>query len=666
METNIKINEEKNKKKEIDYSLKESYLETIDKWINILKPKSSNYTLLQLNSDSINNYIYELNTVLENDVARTKNDEMKNYENFKPKLKSILNFYCDINVIKYKQGMNEIMAVFLSMLFKDPSIEIYKIFNCFSLFMDFFLINYYIGVDINAFNSSCSLIDLLLRYHEPKIFNRFNISFITPQIYATNWLLTCYSNKNSLEISYIIYNCLINEMDQALIYYLCIAIFQYHKETILKLESFQILEYITKINIENIEMANQLIKLALKIKENTPYSLYILIKRLQIYIPHSNYIKSQFDSINPHNFKAFPIFPSELLFNVFPSILTCPDYTCINFHNIYNENTWPKIEECKYCLYHKKNDTKINYLILDIRVNDEKKIDYIGMLPNMTILNKKTIQGTIKNNIKIEDYFYEELKEMRKKSNSAIHVILLTNVTEKYEEYEKNLYKENNSNKELLKIKYGLGWNKEKELDNKAVLDYLKKYKQEKKTIEEYDIFRNIINKLTREGCKYISFVYGGYKDVHNLSLMLSIPLVLHNKEKCFFCIENHQNNNKEKEIISKENFDNLCENQDNKVFNCIYNNSRKGIIVFHNNNCKVFSKIKIKNNKIGFKISHILENNNILSYSKTVKDDKKFLIDFLYTINNTLSNLVWINLDLLNDCSLKEFIKICHRNNIL
>ena len=36
METNIKINEEKNKKKEIDYSLKESYLETIDKWINIL------------------------------------------------------------------------------------------------------------------------------------------------------------------------------------------------------------------------------------------------------------------------------------------------------------------------------------------------------------------------------------------------------------------------------------------------------------------------------------------------------------------------------------------------------------------------------------------------------------------------------------------------------
>ena len=666
METKIKINVENNIKEEIDYSLKESYLETIDKWLNILITKVSNYVLLQINSDSINNYNDEIpsNSVLNNDVERTKIDEVINYENFKPKLKKILNFYCELNCLKYKQGMNEIMAVFLSMLFKDPAIEMYKVFNCFSLFMDFCLINYYIGNDINAFNSSCSLIDLLLRYHEPKIFNRFNLSFITPQIYATNWLLTVYSNKNSLNISYIIYNFLINESDQALIYFLCIAIFQYHKDKILSIESFQILEFISKLSIESIEMANQLIKLALKIKENTPYSLYILIKRLDIYNSHSNYIRSQFDLINPHNFKAFPIFPSELLFNVFPSILTCPDYTCKNFHNIYNENKWPKINECKYCLYQKKKGTKINYCILDIRVNDEKKIDYIGMLPNMIVLNKKTLQGKIKGNITIEDYFYKELQEMRKKNNSTIHVMLLTNVTENYEQYENNLYIENNSETELLKIKYGLGLNKEKVLNNKAIQEYLKNHKDEKKTIDEYDIYRKIINKLTREGCKYVSFVYGGYKDVHNLSLILYIPLVTHNKEKCYFCKENLQIINKEwGGIISKESFDNLCEN--NKVFNCIYNNINNGIIVVHRNYFKVFSKTKIKNNEDGFKIIYKLEKQNILSYSNSVNDGKRFLIDFLYTLNNTLSNLVLITLDLLNDNSLKEFIIMCHKYNI-
>ena len=93
----------------------------------------------------------------------------------------------------------------------------------------------------------------------------------------------------------------------------------------------------------------------------------------------------------------------------------------------------------------KKKGTKINYCILDIRVNDEKKIDYIGMLPNMIVLNKKTLQGKIKGNITIEDYFYKELQEMRKKNNSTIHVMLLTNVTENYEQYENNLYIENNS-----------------------------------------------------------------------------------------------------------------------------------------------------------------------------------------------------------------------------
>ena len=64
------------------------------------------------------------------------------------------------------------------------------------MFYGCFLINYYLGKDINALNSSCSLMDLLLKYHEPEIYNKFNIAFITPQIYATNWLLTCLSNKN--------------------------------------------------------------------------------------------------------------------------------------------------------------------------------------------------------------------------------------------------------------------------------------------------------------------------------------------------------------------------------------------------------------------------------------------------------------------------------------
>jgi predicted DNA-binding ribbon-helix-helix protein len=282
------------------------------------------------------------------------------------------------------------------------------------------------------------------------------------------------------------------------------------------------------------------------------------------------------------------------------------------------------------------------------------------MLPNMIVLNKKTLKGNIKDNIKIEDYFYEELKKMRKKSNITIHVMLLTNSTEKYEEYENNLYTENNTDNELLKIKCGLAWNKEKELDNKSVKEYLKKHKEEKKSIEEYEIYRNIINKLTYEGCKYVSFVYGGYKEIHNLSLILNIPLTSHNKEKCFFCIEyNNKIINEEK--ITKENFDKLCNNKDNKIFPCIYNSDRKGIIIFYKHYFKVLSELN--NKKLLYNIIHILKKTNIVSYSNIEKG--KTSIDFLYSLNNTLSNLVWIKLNLLDKNSFKEFIRMCRKNDL-
>ena len=85
--------EKENKK--IDYSLKESYDKTIDKWIKILEPKTSNYLLLQITSDFIINHVFEETPiqVIDNDVERTKIDEMIEYENFKKELKKLLNFY---------------------------------------------------------------------------------------------------------------------------------------------------------------------------------------------------------------------------------------------------------------------------------------------------------------------------------------------------------------------------------------------------------------------------------------------------------------------------------------------------------------------------------------------------------------------------------------------
>ena len=665
MESTIKINCENNNNNNItDYSLNDSFNNILEKWEFKLRKNKSLYILLQNNSDFIENKKFQNAPyhVLDNDIKRTKIYETKDFPNFQEKLKKILLFYCEYNSIQSKQGMNEIVTVFLSFKFKESSIEIYQIYNCFNLFMDYFLINFYKGKDISSLNSCYSIFDLLLKYHEPEIYNKLTISFITPVIYATNWLLTYLSNKNTIVISYVIFNFLINEMDKTMVFFLCIALLKYNKVNILDLPYFKVIDFISNLKIENIEIANNVINLALKIRQNTPYSLYILINRLQIFLPYSNYIQSQFDLIQPNYLIVFPIFPSEVLFRLFPTILSCPDYTCSNF-NISNQI--PQRGLCEYCKFQKKN-MKQRYYIIDIRVYNKDENNFNGILPNMMLLNRNLLNQLINENDRIEDYFYKELKKIKEQNNKKqIHFSILINITENYEIFERDLYKNNQSTQELKNIKYGLEWNKEKVLNEKEVTKYLNKNKVEKLVIEEYKIFRNIITKLINEKIKYISFIYGGYKDLHNLSQILRIPLPLHNIQNCIYCNENIKK--KDKNIYISENiFNELCKNSENKVFSCMYGKNINGTIIFCKNILYIICA-KISSNKdILFQIVHKLKKTNILSFSAP-KDNKimNTSLTFLYTKNNSLTNLILVTLNLLNEIKLSEFLKMCYKFDI-
>ncbi len=445
-------------------------------------------------------------------------------------------------------------------------------------------------------------------------------------------------------------------------FFLCIALLKYNKVNILDLPYFKVIDFISNLKIENIEIANNIINLALKIRQNTPYSLYILINRLQIFLPYSKYIQSQFDLIQPNYLIVFPIFPSEVLFRIFPTILSCPDYTCSNF-NISNQI--PQRGLCEYCKFQKKK-MKERYYIIDIRIYNKDENNFNGILPNMMLLNRNLLNQLINENDKIEDYFYKELKKIiEQNNNKQIHFSILTNITENYEIFERDLYKNNQSTQELKNIKYGLEWNKEKVLNEKEVTKYLNKNKVEKLVIEEYKIFRNIITKLINEKIKYISFIYGGYKDLHNLSQILRIPLPLHNIQNCIYCNENIKK--KDKNIYISENiFNELCKNSENKVFSCMYGKNINGTIIFCKNILYIICA-KISSNKdILFQIVHKLKKTNILSFS--APKDKKIMntsLTFLYTKNNSLTNLILVTLNLLNEIKLSEFLKMCYKFDI-
>ena len=283
---------------------KGNFSQLLKKWLEAMM---SNYNpKLQLieTNEEILEYKYDNSRflVLDNDIERTRITERKQYKDYEHYLKQLLVYYCDMNKIAYKQGMNEIMGVFLLMKCMDDKIELYEVYNMFLLFLDYFFCNYYYDKEIYALKSSCSLMQLLLRYHEPEIYNKFNLAFVTPEVYSTNWILTCFSNKNSFEVCLLLYDFIIYYNDQAMIYYLIIAFFLNNKDIILSQDVFHVIQCITKLGLENIDVVLELMKTAISVKNNTPYSIYILMDMLQIFRYKSTFIKIEYEKIKPNEF----------------------------------------------------------------------------------------------------------------------------------------------------------------------------------------------------------------------------------------------------------------------------------------------------------------------------------------------------------------------------
>ena len=634
---------------------KGNYHELILKWLEEMKQYKNPELKMISTNEEILNYKYDNSRffVTDNDIERTRILEGKPYPNFNLYLKQLLVYYCDMNKIDYKQGMNEMMGIFLLMKFMDEKIELYDVYNVFLLFLDSYFGNYYYDKEIFALKSSCSLMQLLLRYHEPEIYNKFNLAFVTPEVYSTNWLLTCFSNKNSFEVCILLYDFIIYYNDQAMIYYLIIAFFLNNKDIILSQDVFHVIQCITKLGLENIDVVLELMKTAISVKNNTPYSIYILMDMLQIFRYKSTFIKIEYEKIKPNEFLVFPVFPSEVLYNSFPSVLSCPNYTCKNFNNEYHQNTWPRKNLCQYCKDKKATKKTINYFICDFRIfDDDKEVYSYGVFPGMKIFPKSVL---------ISDDFEKEIVKFMKEnsSNGPIHVIFLSNRTNNFEKYENKLYAENLTEIEKFTEKYGLSGKKEASLDQNLVKKYLKYNKNEENLIKEYDNFRKIVKTLMKMGVKYISFSYGGYSEVHYLLTILKLPLTSHNTKHCKFCREDKERIKKKKMLISENTFNTLCSSQHNVVLSCTYNKTRNATIVINPTHIFLFTLETDKTKKIKFKLSHKMDKSCILAIDTNVEGSPTS-ISFLYSLNSCLSDLVKITLNLLSEAALNRFIQLC------
>ena len=697
--------------------------ELIEKWEKILK--SNKLTKARTVAEDINfddyNLAYDSFQTILNDSKRTRVKERFNFTDFETVLQKMLVYFCKLNNIEYKQGLNEVLGPFLLLKVKIPKLKLSKIYNLFTLFIDYFFSNYYYEIELFSFRCSISLVNLLLKYHEPSLYSLFKENNISPEMYAINWLLTTYANKNSLEITYTLWDTMLEENDQLFMHFMVIAFLLHHKKKFIETDGSSIPVFFSKNQIGTKELLTEIVKSAREIRKNTPVSLRLLVKNLEIFKSRTTRVKDMYEKYCPEQILAMPVLAEELLSNVNlkKRNIPCLNEKCDNFFmkdeiKYINEEDKEKnlSTYCEICRnYNLKNNLK--YIIIDLRNKNDSQIkDSITNEGTFIFINNDILSQETLNKGNPGEVLTEQINKLKSDSNENIHIVLMTNDTENYDEYEYN-YQETQIESKKSKILNILNTtinNIKKKIDEQINKKEIKqeKYLQIKMQIKQYELIKSILNYLLENEYPYISYILGGYKSLHDMCIKYNIPIIKHKSNNCYLCttksldennidrkepsykIINKQRNyninvmrrfsdsyRKRSDVSNEENKSDLknriieeipvtemnehLNNKNNKIYHCllIWHNmndiNEKVIVIFFEKSINIY-KMNVKKEGIFFDLIEKIDFDNM----KDVKRDKN-IFNLYYKINDKNND---IKIDIFTDNDGDSFFKLM--NNIL
>ena len=510
--------------------------------------------------------------VIKNDCKRTRVRESGLVPGFPKILEAFLTYYCTSKDIHYKQGLNEVFGPLILLKHKLKTLKFSKIYDLGEVFIDQFLPNYFYEKDLYSLQSSLGLFLILLKYHEPSVYNMLDSTEIRPEVYATNSITTLMTGKLKLDIVYEFIERIIKTQDPLIIHFILVALFIYQREMIINCDRSFVATLMTTLTINSFEELNSIFDLALKLREQTPYSYRILANKIGFLKKNNKDIKKAYEFYQPQSIPAMPIFPLEILNITNRASVECVDPECKNCksneYNIDKENEYAdlidnkitngflKFQEnleshiCEKC--DMKIEKKMKNILLDLRIlkYDEKDDDTekTGFLPMMINVDQDELKSEDFSKIITNRFLVER---------GIYHFIFLTSSTDTFSDFERNFYMDNLSELDKKKMMFGLI--KQHKVDKELNLEDAQKNLTWKEIykLKEYDNFRNTLKIMQKENFPYIGYVYGGFNEVHEESFKFDYELLFHNEENCFLCQEKKakrkKNRRKSKREIRKE-----------------------------------------------------------------------------------------------------------------
>ena len=531
----------------------------------------------------------EFQKVINNDCKRTRVRESVLIENFKEILENIITYYCKDKNIYYKQGLNEIFGPLLLMKYKCQGLTLSKIFLLGETFIDKFLPNYFYEKELFSLKSSLGALLILLRYHEPSVYNRLDSMEILPEMYGTNWVMTLLLGKVKLDILYNLWDNIIRKNDPLFMHYFFVSMIINRREMIINCDKNILPTLMASLTIISNEELQTVFTKADELIKQTPFSFRILVNKLGFLVKKNKEVKKNFEKYKPLSIPAMPIFPLETFYITYHSEIECPYDKCktsINkrkqqsggFELIDKDIEGERVFKCEKCDMNVEKN--MNFFLLDLRIleygldKEENESDKTGYLPKMINVDQEELKSEEINNIITKRYINERGK---------YHFIFLTTNTDAFLNFEEKYYKENISEEDQKKIMFGL---MEKKAEKELNFDIKNISKKQLFKLKEYDNLRNILKSLKKQNYPYIGFVYGGFEELHKESAEYGIELLFHSSDTCILCKKKEKkekNKNKAKEDREKTQlYESLWEHKEKMK----YQNLEK---ILKDEECKIF-----------------------------------------------------------------------------
>ena len=575
IETDPRDNEYTNKIRTNPLSLFDYMTEDkLKEWENILFNSNSNPISKLIKTEKSDEKIFsKLNLtdvkekqVIQNDSLRTRSREIILYPEFQKILYQSLYYYCYKTSANYKQGLNEIFGPLILLKYKFKKLPLYYIINLASAIVDKFFPNYFYEKEVYSLHSAIALFNILLKYHEPTVYNKLEKADVKPELYTMNWFINYQSGKYTLNLFYYFWDQIIKIDDPLFIHFFLIGLIKYYREIIINTEENYLPALISNLPIKTNKDIDNIINIAKDLRNITPYSFRLWANKIGFLRKNYQDVKINYEKYHPDLFMAMPIFPSEILYIMYKSKIKCIDSRCINYINNLVEVS-PKLELKQRKEKNNKNknlDNKYNlkqlkylaqhHICEKCTMKIEKNNKYLLFDLRMKLFNEETGSLPEKINISQEELksldFNEKIISRFLNQRGNYHFIFLSSETEQFINYEKNYYKDNITQEEQYQMLFGFlkPQQKERELnfaEAKKDLNMDQTFK-----LKEYDNMKKSIGSMIKNNFPYVSYVYGGYEQVHKESKRFKVELINHKKDKCYLCKNKYfiMENNKEEE----------------------------------------------------------------------------------------------------------------------